>query len=214
MKQYKKYIPYALIVIAIFAVMLIFQPCNKGNTHTLEKKEVVQEQQLVKDREAIANRKVELLQGEVRKRDSVIISLKAKKDITEGQLKDSRQTAFRLSQQLKTAKELKDTASYFENCDSLVDVVMTLTGVLMTYEEYVDTLVKTYDAQLRAKDQVIANRVELYGQLRTSFDKVTDNYNSLYKDYAVEVKKRKKAKAINRIAGIVIVGLGTLYLTK
>jgi hypothetical protein len=214
MKQYKKYIPYALIVIAIFAVMLIFQPCNKGNTHTLEKKEVVQEQQLVKDREAIANRKVELLQGEVIKRDSVIISLKAKKDITEGQLKDSRQTAFRLSQQLKTAKELKDTASYFENCDSLVDVVMTLTGVLMTYEEYVDTLVKTYDAQLRAKDQVIANRVELYGQLRTSFDKVTDNYNSLYKDYAVEVKKRKKAKAINRIAGIVIVGLGTLYLTK
>lgn len=215
LKKYKKYFLWVFAIAAVVVLLaIVFRSCDKGNPHKQENKET---QELIKkanDERDAEKKKSDSLLALNRKLEDERKLTKFKLDVTEDQLNVSKNQSFKLAQDLKAAKARKDTVEYFAKCDSLGDEILNLSGIIISYEDYVHALDSIHIEQLKVKDSLIVGKEKLYSDLRISFDKIATNYNSLYADYGKELKKRKKARTLNRVLGAAVLIVGGLYITK
>lgn len=93
--------------------------------------------------------------------------------------------------------------------DSLAIAFNDLAETAATYVDLIDTIQVQYQAQLAAKDSVIARQGELLFKLQHASVEMNDKYTALERDYLKSEKKRKRNGNINRIlAGALVVATG------
>jgi hypothetical protein len=167
-----------------------------------------------KAREVAANVIVDSIKNEVKRRDSNIVVAKTQIDSSKKELAKTKVVVGTLTQRIRQAQLDKDTVTIVVSCDSLVTEVETLYGALESYQHFTDTLSIIYDEQLLAKDSIIAVKDKLYFDMRTSFNRISDNYISLHKKSQRSEKKLKGSKTLNKVLGAVVIVLGGVIIAK
>jgi hypothetical protein len=203
----------ALCVALLLTILLV--KCNismQNIEHQLgiAEKEVIE----AKAREAAANVIVDSIKTEVKRRDSNIVVAKTQIDSSKKELAKTKVVVGTLTQRIRQAQLDKDTVTIVVSCDSLVAEVETLYGALESYQHFADTLSIIYDEQLLAKDSIIAVKDKLYFDMRTSFNRISDNYISLHKKSQRSEKKLKGAKTLNKVLGAVAIVLVGVIIAK
>src|ERR1041385_1615834 len=73
-----------------------------------------------------------------------IATISKKQEVTDKKLQTSQSAVLSLSQQIKAAKENKDTAAYYSNCDSLSNEVTNLVATQVTNKKETDNIISLY----------------------------------------------------------------------
>jgi DNA repair exonuclease SbcCD ATPase subunit len=198
----------------VILLVIIFGPCRKINDHSGEATQVQGQIDSVRQREIAANVKADSLKKEIEKAQTANAELQNKKQDAEERLSISEQKVNVLAWEVRHAKQDKDTVKYYASCDSLASVAVAQGEKIATYQHITDSIEANYTQQISAQGQMLSQREQLYGELRTSFDKVSSSYQSIYTDYSKNSKKLKRAKALNRILAVAVLVAGGIAVAK
>lgn len=160
------------------------------------------------------NLKQDSILQEVMRRDSVIKDLAIAQEVSKRTLNESLKEGKRLSLEVRKAKVVRDTVSYYAKCDSLVDRIDTLEAENIVYQSKVETLNKEFRDQIAAKDSSLTERSRLYGVLRQSFVGSTlKNEELKQENRKLNIKLEKSKRTTRLVAVLGVVAAGTIYAT-
>ena len=210
----KPYLFGGVIVIAILLGAGIFRGCDNTPTHKEEAKEIKALQAQLKQTEEDARRDSIRLATHADSLRVANLDLQNKRDVISRELAATKQQVIQLAGANKQAKADNDTVRYIETCDSLREVAQVQAEVITMYQVNDSLRTVNYEAQLSAKDSLLANRAILISQLRTTNDKTYSSYQQLNADYGKVTRKLKREKTLSRILAIAAGVAGGAILLK
>ncbi len=201
---------FIALLIAIIGVMLYLQKCSPSPSHDAEKKQVDSLVNVVKISETEKTEDSTRFADSIIEKEVVIKRQTAERGAIMAELSQTK----RQLNQFRLAKETKDPIVILESCDSLETAFTEYIELSEDEQKMADSIIAGKNNQLSNKDSIILAQSNFNQTLKTSFNTVTNNYNSLFKDYKKAIKKSKWAKIKEKGLVIIVLGLTGALIAK
>lgn len=199
------------VAVAVLLYFLLSEP-KQHDTHALENAALKVENDTLKAHLTASEKRNDSLTHSLRQRDAIIIDLTAGQRQVRQELDKSKNQAQRLANDVREYN--KDTGVYGRKMDSLVDQVNNLTYLLRQYEQYTDSLNNINDKQKADYQALLNERAKINSELRSSYDKVYKEYQTVFIENKSMQKTLKREKLKTKIAAVLGLVAGALFIIK
>jgi len=201
---------YIAILIAIIAFLLFRQCSNTPSYHDAEKKQVDSLVNVVKIAET------QKTEDSVRFADSIMVQEEViKKQVAErSAIIAELSNIKRQFNNYKNSKQDTDTIQLLASCDSIENSFTEYIELSEAEQKMADSIILGKDKIITNKDSIILVQSNFNQTLKSSFNQVTDNYNSLFTDYKKAIRKSKWAKIKEKGLVILVLGLTGAVIAK
>lgn len=192
-----------IVVLAILALVLLFSLLSDSKQPDSHKYDYIQAQNDLKHVQQQRNaglRKIDSLEHDARRRDTVEAKLKTELAIYRRDLDRSTVRAVKLAMDIKALK--KDTTEHDEKCDSLATEALNYAYLYEQYKAYADSLSEVVDSNKIDNSQAKDEYKRLYNELYSKYEQLNKLYDNLYKDYGSSRKSLKREKLKTKVAAL------------
>lgn len=206
-----KNITIALLLIAV-AILLYFllSDSKEPDSHAGDNAIVQSDNKIIIAQRDAGLRKIDSLENGIVKRDSLIGELKSQLSFTRRDLDKTTAKAVQLAREIR---QLKDTGSRADKCDSLAIEAENFAYLYNAYKTYVDSLTSMTNKSTADYQAALNEQKRLYDELYNKYEQLYRLYNVLFKDHQQAGKKLRREKLKTKVAALLgLVGAGVIIL--
>ena len=199
---FKKYWYQSLTTIVIIALLtFIFTTHSSLPSHKEDKAQIDSLSKQSKESAILLKQIVDSFAVVHQKLDVAVIELTASKN----QLKETETILGKklndYAAKIKTAKESKDTASYFAACDSLGADFSSYTIQANKIFDKDDSIINKHGREIVSLKKESDLKDKIAGEMRNGLNLSTAKYDNLYADYKLALKNGNRGKVREKVLG-------------
>lgn len=204
-----KNITIALLVIAVAILFyLLLSDSKEPDSHTTDNAIVQSDNKIIIAQRDAGLKKIDSLLRDVVKRDTLIAELKSQLSFTRRDLDKTTAKAVQLAREIR---QLKDTGSKSDKCDSLAIEAENFAYLYNAYKTYVDSLTSMTNKSTEDYQAVLNEQKKLYDELYSKYEQLYRLYNILFKDHKAGSVKLRREKLKTKVAALLgLVGAGVI----
>lgn len=199
------------VIALIFLLWTLFSDKPQPDSHVSDSIQLKADNDTLKTRLAISDKKVMELQQSINQQDVIIKDLNAERDAIRNQLDKSKSDAQRLADALKGKQ---DTTEYGRKVDSLINQIQNLIGQLNDYEQKNDSLTSVNEQQIEKYQALLNERNTMFSEMRHTYDDAVKKYKVLFSDDQKRERDLRRQKLKSKIAAALALIATGLFIAK
>jgi chromosome segregation ATPase len=191
--------------VAVLLYLLLSQP-DQPDSHKQDYELAQSDLKIVREQRNTGLRKIDSLERDVVKRDTLIGELKSKLSITGRDLDRSTAKAVQLAREIKSMK--RDTTMIDSKADSLATEALNYAWLYNQYKTNSDSLAMVLDKNNEDYVLALEERRKMYDELFRKYEQLYRLYDNLFKDYSTARKSLKREKLKTKVAALLALVAG------